>query len=77
MNEKLKSRLVNWKFSQALNHLDDELTAGQRELIEALARLVGDSGWFEGDIGVLVALAVAALTGPESALAAYFETEPE
>ncbi len=61
-SEQLISRLCNWKFKQALQYLD-----GQPELVQLhvknLVELYEDSGWFDGRVGQLVSLAVAALVG--------------
>jgi len=54
LNEKLKSRVENWKFESALKYIDDKVTDGEKEIIKALARLFGNSGWFYGDMGILV-----------------------
>jgi hypothetical protein len=60
MNAQLYSRLAHWKFRQALAYVQDE-PAERREAVEALARLFGDVGWFDGDIGHVVRLALCAL----------------
>lgn len=57
MNDPLRGRLLNWKFTQALAYLGDE-PDDVRRLVEALARLVGDAGWFEGDLAIIIAAAI-------------------
>ena len=63
MNEKLKSRLFNWKFEQALQYVDGGVDLDDLEVIKALARLFGNCGWFEGDVGALVSVVVSSLIG--------------
>lgn len=62
---KLRGRLVNWKFKQALQYL-----RGQPENVNmgvrTLDRLFGDCGWgLDGEMGQLVELAVTAIIGEE------------
>lgn len=55
--ENLKGRLFNWKFKSALQYLEgqpDEV----RELVEALANTVGNSGWEDGYLGTIIGAAV-------------------
>ena len=49
----LISRLVNWKFESAAQHVEN-LSVDDKELIKALAVIFSDSGWFEGQMGVIV-----------------------
>lgn len=65
MNEKLKSRLENWKFKQALQYVDDSVSEDEKNVIGTLARLFGDCGWLEGDVGTLISVAVRSLTEKE------------
>jgi hypothetical protein len=60
MNENLESRLYNWKFEQALRYLDGE-PQETKDVVEALARMFGNAGWFYGDMQVVVAAAVRSL----------------
>ena len=57
-----KERLANWKFSQAQQELTDDATANEREIVDALAALLGNPGWFEGNIGILTHAIVLILT---------------
>lgn len=50
--EDLISRLNNWKFAQALQYTNAETK--NVEVITALAMLFGNSGWFQGQIGILL-----------------------
>jgi hypothetical protein len=60
----LVSRLHNWKFEDAWGLLlrqpllapDDELP-----VVRALSRVFGNAGWFDGDMGTLVAAVVSRL----------------
>jgi hypothetical protein len=61
-SENLINRLENWKFESALKHLRGQPRAVQSS-VRALSRLLGNSGWLDGDIGELVTLAVEDLTG--------------
>lgn len=54
-------RVVNWKFMSAEEHLTDEATAEERIVIETLARMFGNSGWFWGDMGTVVRRAIQSL----------------
>jgi hypothetical protein len=56
-----KGRLYNWKFTSAVAELTDAATEAERGLVEALAACFGNVGHFEGDLGVVVAHAVASL----------------
>lgn len=62
----LRDRLLNWKFSQAAEHLD-KLPKGMvgeehANVIGALCRVFGNSGWLDGDLAVIVDFVVARLT---------------
>lgn len=62
----IQSRLVNWKFSSALQYAEREgsgVTDEEMELIRALSITYGNSGWFEGAMGSIVQAAVAHLLG--------------
>lgn len=70
LSDNVKDRLENWKFYQAiaaLDHDDDpsEPTTYEREAIRALADLVGNSGWFDGSLGIVVGSLVDALVGAD------------
>ena len=52
-NDKLRSRLFNWKFTQAMIYTEGESPA-VCNLIKELSDSVGDSGWFGGYWGSLV-----------------------
>lgn len=53
MNKKLFGRLLNWKFEQALQYLDNE-PEEVKDLVKSLARMFGNSGWFFGDMSEIV-----------------------
>jgi hypothetical protein len=55
-------RLENWKFRQAAQELTEDATESEREVIEALAALLGNSGWFDGNIGIVTRAIVLILT---------------
>lgn len=57
MNEPLRTAIAAWKFADALA-LASKRTVIRYELLATLARLFGNSGWFDGDVGALVACAV-------------------
>ena len=63
MNEDLGGRLYNWKFDQATRYLEGE-PASLQHTVTVLARLFGDSGWFGGDMGLLVNVVVESLGVP-------------
>lgn len=54
LNDELKSRVVNWKFSQAIKCFDSDTTKPEKMAILELADMFGDSGHFEGTVGKLV-----------------------
>lgn len=60
LNDKLRSRLDNWKFRQAMQYIDgtDETEA---MVIKALADMFEDCGQFSGTMSVLVESVVAYL----------------
>ena len=60
MNAKLVSRLRNWKFDSALRYVGGEEDA---EVVYALAESFGNSGWFDGSMGVIVGALVDLMTG--------------
>jgi len=43
INDKLRNRVENWKFTQALKYIDNDVTKEEKEAIETLERLLGDS----------------------------------
>jgi uncharacterized protein (DUF1810 family) len=53
VNKDLFGRLLNWKFKSALNYLDGA-TDEEKSLVEALARMFGNCGWFDGDMAEIV-----------------------
>ena len=68
MNNMLHGRIENWKFDSALKYLDGE-PEYTVALIQALARVFGDCGWFDGDMGLIVCAAcdrLAILNKPNS-----------
>jgi hypothetical protein len=65
-NKDLRSRLSNWKFESAMNYLDGE---SEEVAVKTLDGLFGNCGWFWGNMGEVVGLAVLYLIGhdePES-----------
>jgi hypothetical protein len=54
ISEDCVDRLVNWKFDRAEDFLTDDATLQEREVVQALARAFGNSGWFFGYMGVIV-----------------------
>lgn len=56
-NPDLYSRLYNCKFNSALKELKEE-NEETKEIIETLARIFGNSGWIDGDIGLLVGVVI-------------------
>ena len=63
-NTKLRSRLDNWKFEQATQYLKGE-SIMVKNVVRALARTFGDPGWFEGDMGTIVAAALDCITAED------------
>lgn len=53
MNEKLENRLYNFKFGQALDYLEGEDNT-TRGVVEALAEMFDDPGWFHGHMATIV-----------------------
>ena len=63
----LRSRLFNWKFSQAERYLEgqpDEV----KQAVAMFSRMFENVGWEGGDIGHLLSLAMEALIGPGDSL---------
>lgn len=63
-NENLISRLSNYKFKSALDHLEGE-SEKVKTIVEALANTFENSGWFGGSMGDIVDAAVTLLIGGE------------
>lgn len=63
-NEKLRSRIYNWKFEQAKQYLEGE-NEEVVNIINSLSNMMGDCGWGDGDMGLLISIAVEHLIGPE------------
>lgn len=65
LNAHVKDRLVNWKFNQAKTLLKSggmsEATTAEHDLVVALAQSFGDSGWFEGDMAIIVGAALTSI----------------
>ncbi len=63
----VQSRLYNWKFSSAHDHLMvhdlKDATEDEREAIAALARVFGNCGYFYGELASIVRGCVAWLLG--------------
>ena len=60
--ELLRSRIENWKFNMARQYLKGQ-PKEVKELVKALAGLVGNSGWFDGDLGLCVGFVADKLLG--------------
>jgi len=63
-SEKLRSRLINWKFKSAMLYKDvfeDDPEA--MEVLETLDRMFENSGWQDGDMATLIGVAVDMLLG--------------
>lgn len=67
LNDKVKDRLLNWKFESARRILLDEAygatgasnpASDELETVIALAQMFGDSGWFWGSMADVVRAAV-------------------
>lgn len=55
ISEECKNRIVNWKFAQARSKLTGDETVVEKDVIGALADMLGDPGWsIDGSLGVLV-----------------------
>ena len=70
--EKLIGRISNWKFQEAREALHAlpkpeqmKILQSDRDLIGALAASVANCGWFDGNIGIIIGVAVDKLIGPE------------
>ena len=62
LNEDCENRLENWKFLSAQRYCTPETAKYEREVINALAEMVGNCGWLpRGTLGVLIGVAVDAL----------------
>lgn len=67
-NDKVKSRLVNWKFERAAKVLldaDVEDMSKEAAVVYELSRMFGNSGWFDGEMGELVGAVVDLLVRDE------------
>jgi len=63
-SEKLRSRLINWKFKSAMLYTDvfsDDPEA--MEVLETLDRMFENSGWFDGDMATIINVVVDMLLG--------------
>lgn len=58
LNDPCRDRLLNFKFMQALQYVDDDATPRERDLIFALSHTFGDPGWFDGLMSVVVRAAL-------------------
>ena len=65
LNEKLVSRIFNWKFQSAIEHIDAFVTDSERREIDYLASQFGNCGWAIGGlIGQDIEAIVEGLIGP-------------
>ena len=53
MNDKLLSRLLNYKFESALNYLEGEFS-NVKELVNSLAQIFGNSGLIDGHLRIVI-----------------------
>lgn len=71
VSEALASRVLNWKFEQAIRRIMDipgnvrerPDVAHRLDIVMSLNAAFGDSGWFDGDMGTIVGAAVAYVLG--------------
>lgn len=57
LSQHVHRRLANWKFAQAqdaLSRQSQEATDEERMVVAALASAFGNSGWFDGSMGIIV-----------------------
>jgi hypothetical protein len=54
----LRGRVFNWKFTSALEHIDEARSEDTKKIIEALSVVFGNEGWEEGLMAVIVSAAV-------------------
>lgn len=59
-----KGRLRNWKFTRAFETMPEGHQ--WRDHVRALSESYGNSGWFEGHQGTIVACAVAYILGEDA-----------
>ena len=52
-SEILNSKLLNYKFASALQYTHSE-SEETKELVKSLSGILGDVGWFDGDMAVIV-----------------------
>jgi hypothetical protein len=69
LTERAVGRLQNYKFASAASELTYDATKDERELVEALARMFGNVGWFDGDMATLVDCTVESLLRHNAVLA--------
>lgn len=50
----LFGRLYNWKFDQAVEHLEPDWDGPRASLVRTLAAMYGNCGWFDGLAGDMV-----------------------
>ena len=53
VSEMLNSKLLNYKFASALQYTHSE-SKETKDLVKALSVILGDVGWFDGDMAVIV-----------------------
>jgi hypothetical protein len=58
LTEECKNRLANWKFDSAVSQLTNMASPYEHRLVTVLSRQFGNSGWFTGDIALLVQAAL-------------------
>lgn len=63
-NPQIRSRIYNWKFTQALALLSSDhgdSTVEDRALVQALSNTFGDCGWFDNGSAGMATIIVAAV----------------
>lgn len=60
VSAEIMNRLYNFKFVQAVRLAEQDPQVTQRELIviQSMSRMLGDPGWFEGDMAVIIDCAI-------------------
>jgi hypothetical protein len=68
LKDNVKEELKKWRFTTAqfLAFEDEDISEIDNATIDALATLFGNSGWFEGAMGVIVGELVDRMTGRTS-----------
>lgn len=70
---KLNGRLSQWKFEQAQKLLTDDMPTHIKDATNALARMLGNCGWFTGDLATIVEAAVDQIGMSDELLAELYD----